>query len=116
MSTILYNLLENSRSKYFLKINFLIYTFIIINLIATSLETVVEIRIKHSEILEGIEHFTMFIFSIEYISRLIAAKHTAIYRKGGWLAYLFSTTHLIDFIALIPYYVSFFGFNSSDFI
>jgi len=113
MSEKIYNLLENPRSKLFVKINFIIYGLIILNLTAISLESVDEIRINHKTALENIEHFTMILFSLEYILRLISAKHTKVYKTDGLLGYLTSATHLIDFIALVPYYVTFFGFNST---
>jgi len=113
MSEKIYNLLENPKTKSFIKINFIIYGLIILNLTAIALESIDEIRINHKAALENIEHFTMILFSFEYILRLISAKHTQIYKTDGLLGYLTSATHLIDFIALVPYYVTFFGFNST---
>jgi len=113
MSEKLYNLLENPKHKSFMRINFVIYGLIILNLSAIALESIDEVRMNHKATLENIEHFTMILFSVEYIFRLIAAKHTQIYKSNGLLGYLTSTTHLIDFVALVPYYVTFFGFNST---
>jgi len=111
----LYDLLENVHSKYYIRVNFLIYTLIFLNLIAVSLESVEEIRANYANLLAAIEHVTMFLFAIEYALRLIAAKHTTVFKQKGIFGYITSTSHIIDFVALVPYYVSFFGFNSSFF-
>jgi len=113
MSEKLYNLLENPKSKFFFKIHLVIYALILLNLIAIALDSVSEVRINYKTTLENIEHLTMILFSFEYVLRLIAARHTDEYKTGGLLGYLTSRSHLIDFVALVPYYVSFFGFNSS---
>ena len=75
-----------------------IQALIIISLISFSIETLPNLSPASKLILQQIEIFTVAVFTIEYVLRLIVAK-----RK---LSYIFSFYGIVDLIAILPFYVA----------
>ncbi len=73
---------------------------ILISVAAVMFESVESYRVKYGEYLNALEWGITFIFSIEYISRVISVKKP--------LKYIFSFYGLIDLISLLPTYLGLF--------
>lgn len=82
--------------KYF---DLTIQVLIFISLIAFAVETLPNNSEDAISLLNFIEYFTVIIFSIEYILRIYCAKEP--------LKYIFSFYGLVDFLAIIPFYLQF---------
>ena len=86
---------DSKQSQYFaLFIQFLI----IVSLITFSLETLPALSIETKKILNHIERVIIVIFSIEYLLRIYVSE-----RKFG---FIFSFFGLVDFISILPFYIS----------
>lgn len=77
---------------------------ILLSILVVMLESVREIRLEYGALLNGLELFFTGVFSLEYVARIIAVKRPA--------KYIFSFLGIIDFLALIPTYLSFFLLGS----
>lgn len=75
-----------------------IQTLIIASIITFSIETLPDLEDKTKEFLFSIETFIVIIFTIEYILRIYIAD-----KKND---YIFSFFGIVDFIAIIPFYIS----------
>lgn len=71
---------------------------IILSLISFSIETLPNLNSDYKLILDYFEIFSITIFSIEYILRLYLT-------KPSW-KYIFSFYGIIDFLAILPFYIS----------
>lgn len=85
----------NRKGKIF---DYFIQALIFISLIAFSFETLPNNSEDVQFVLKVIEVFCVIVFSIEYLLRIFVAKHP--------LKYIFSFYGLIDFLAIIPFYLS----------
>lgn len=74
--------------------------FILLSVAAVMLESVKEIDLKYHDLLMIAEWFFTIIFSIEYILRIFST-------KKPW-KYIFSFYGIIDLLAILPMYLSFF--------
>jgi voltage-gated potassium channel len=75
-----------------------IQTLIIASIITFSIETLPDLEDKTKDILFVIETFIVVIFTIEYLLRIYIAD-----KKSD---YIFSFYGIVDFIAIIPFYIS----------
>jgi voltage-gated potassium channel len=69
------------------------------SIIAVMLGSVISVQLQYSEILFYIEWFFTLIFTLEYFLRLISVRRP--------LRYVFSFFGLVDFLSIIPTYLSF---------
>ncbi|MDH5719949.1 MAG: ion transporter [Spirochaetia bacterium] len=77
---------------------FFLFFSIIISVIVVSLESVEDFQKEHAEILRGLEWFFTILFTIEYVLRIISVKRV-------W-PYIFSFFGIVDFLSIIPTYLS----------
>jgi len=75
-----------------------IQVLIIISLVSFSISTVPDIDDKLRNVLYGIELFTVAVFTLEYIIRVIAADKK--------ISFVFSFLGLVDLAAILPFYLS----------
>jgi voltage-gated potassium channel len=73
---------------------------IIISVIAVSLESVAEIREAYGPYLRAVEWAITILFTVEYILRLLSVRRP--------LRYAFSFFGVVDFLAIVPTYLSLF--------
>jgi len=86
---------DSKRGRWF---DIFIQILIILSLISFSFETLPNLDSKYQKILFNFEFFSVIVFSIEYILRVFLTKPT-------W-KYLFSFFGVIDFLAVLPFYLS----------
>ena len=75
-----------------------ILIFILLSVVFVSLDSIESIYIKYHRVLNIAEWIITIIFSIEYISRIIAVKKS--------FKYIFSFYGVVDFLSVIPQYIS----------
>lgn len=73
---------------------------IIISVLAVILESVRSYETRYGHILKVIEWFFTILFTIEYVARVIAVRRPR--------SYIFSLLGMIDFLAIVPTYLSLF--------
>lgn len=95
-------LIEKFLNNKFVEILLLVLIFL--NLIAFILQTDVNINTKYSVFFNVFEVFSVAIFTVEYLLRLIIIKN---------FKEVFSTYMVIDFLAIAPFYLSFVKFNTT---
>ena len=78
--------------------NLFIQSLIVLSIITFSIETLPDLEDKTKEMLFYVETFIVAIFTIEYILRIYIAD-----KKSD---YIFSFYGMVDFIAIIPFYIS----------
>ncbi len=88
---------DNIGSKIF---DISIQVLIILSIITFSIETIPDLSEKTIDILNIFEKFTVIIFTFEYIVR--------IYTADKKLKYIFSFYGIIDFLAILPFYLTYF--------
>lgn len=71
---------------------------ILLSVLAVMLDSVAAIHQQHGELLYSIEWFFTILFSIEYVLRIICVRNTS--------KYVFSFYGIIDFLSIIPTYLS----------
>ena len=83
---------------------------IILNVLAVMLETVKEIDLGYSSLLDLFETISVAIFSIEYILRVwccnIDPKYMGAVR--GRIKYVLTPMAIIDLVSILPFYIPFF--------
>ena len=87
---------DNSKSRYF---SFFIQALILISIITFSFETIPDLKPQTRTILQFIEVFSVIVFTIEYILRIYVADNKP--------KFIFSIFGIIDFLAILPFYLSF---------
>jgi len=87
---------DNKLSKYFA---FFIQALILLSIITFSIETIPNLKPQTKTILQGIEWFSVIVFSLEYFLRIYVAD-----RKPK---FIFSFFGIIDALAILPFYLSF---------
>lgn len=75
-----------------------IQALIVASIITFSIETLPDLEDKTKDILFSVETFIVVIFTIEYLLRIYIAD-----KKSG---YIFSFYGIVDFIAIVPFYIS----------
>lgn len=87
---------DNKLSKYFA---FFIQALILLSIITFSIETIPHLKPQTKTILRSIELFCVVVFTAEYLLR--------IYVTDNKLKFIFSFFGIIDFLAILPFYLSF---------
>jgi voltage-gated potassium channel len=87
---------DNKLSKYF---GFFIQALILLSIITFSIETVPNLEPETHRILHLIEVFCVIVFTIEYVLRIYVADKK--------LKFIFSFFGIIDFLAILPFYLAF---------
>ncbi|MDP5081698.1 MAG: ion transporter [Winogradskyella sp.] len=87
---------DNINSKSFA---ILIQLLIILSVITFSIETLPDLKPQTRVVLNSIEIFCVFIFTLEYLARIYVADKK--------VKFIFSFFGLIDFFAILPFYLSF---------
>ncbi|HEY8561313.1 MAG TPA: ion transporter [Pyrinomonadaceae bacterium] len=80
--------------------DWLVIWMILLSLLVVSLESVREIREQYGKALFGVEISLTILFSVEYVLRLLAVRNP--------LKYALSFFGLVDLLAILPTYLSFF--------
>ena len=109
----LYRILETSLGKrrgISLLFNLLLITVITLNAIAIVLHTVPQYSRQFSRLFQDFELFSVVFFSIEYILRVWVCVENEKYHHPVWgrVRYMLSTSAIIDFLAIFPFYFSLF--------
>jgi voltage-gated potassium channel len=76
---------------------FLIFC-ILISVVVVLLESVSSIRVQYSRVLFSIDWFFTFLFTVEYILRLVSVKRPRLYAKSFY--------GIVDLLAILPSYLS----------
>jgi len=90
-------IIEDNTTKKGRYFDFFIQGLIIISLISFSIETLPELPSYISRFLEGLELFTIIIFTAEYLLRILVSSKP--------LSYIFSFYGIIDLLAIMPYFI-----------
>jgi len=85
---------STKKGRYF---DFFIQGLILISLISFSIETLPELPSNVNRFLEGLELFTIIIFTSEYLLRILVSSKP--------ISYIFSFFGIIDLLAIIPYFI-----------
>ncbi|SDT07902.1 voltage-gated potassium channel [Maribacter dokdonensis] len=86
---------DNRKSRVFA---YFIQALIFISIISFSYETIPDLDVTTRKVLRAIEVFCVIIFSIEYLLRIYVADHK--------LKFVFSFYGVIDFLAILPFYLA----------
>lgn len=109
-----YNLLEtNTRSGKL--VNGAIMFLIIVNILAIIMESVDSVRTDYEKVFWLFELFSVAIFTVEYVLRVWSSVENPDYQNKftGRLRFMLTPMALVDFIAIVPFYLSrFFGFDA----
>jgi len=103
----LYSIIEKNDSRIGKMIDSFLVIFIILNVILVILDSYGEIRSKYSLPISIFENVSVFIFSVEYILRVIVSpyKYKEDYNPVYIIRYILSPLALIDFLAILPFYL-----------
>ena len=93
------NIIEDNTSKFGKIFDYFIQFLILVSLISFSIETLPNNSLEIKELMNNIEVFCIIIFTIEYLLRIYVADKP--------LKYIFSFYGLIDFLAIVPFYLKF---------
>ena len=103
---------EDNQDKLGKIFNLFIIFMIILNCIAISMETVKGFKLQFSMILHYFEIFSVAIFTIEYVFRIWVVKYNPDEQsKISRLEYVFSPMAIVDFVAIIPFYLAVIGYD-----
>lgn len=87
---------DNRGSKYF---SFFIQALILLSIITFSVETIPDLKPQTRTILQSIELISVLVFTAEYLLRIYVADSKP--------KFIFSFFGIIDFLAILPFYLSF---------
>ena len=97
-------------------INLFLFSLIILNVAAVTLESIATVRARWHDYLTAFELVSVFIFTIEYALRIWSAPEnqelTGDTTGKKRRAYVFSFTGIIDLLAILPYLLQLVGFNA----
>jgi voltage-gated potassium channel len=109
ISKALFEILEFSEPSSTLarRFNLFMSLLIFLNVLAVVLETVTSVRTKFAVMFHAFEFFSITIFAIEYLSRVVTCTQSPKFRreKFGRIKYIFSPMALIDLAAIMPYFL-----------
>ncbi len=86
---------------------FFILSLILLNVIAVVAETIQDVELRYRTFLWGFEVFSVSVFSVEYILRLLVCPLDPRYSSPvrGRVRYFFSYLAVIDLLAILPFYL-----------
>jgi voltage-gated potassium channel len=89
---------------------FFLIAIIILNILAIVLDSVESIRKEYDAVFTAFENFSLIFFTIEYFARLYASAENPKYQDPlkGRLKYATSMMALVDLLAFLPFYLTFF--------
>ena len=99
MKYYLKNLVESNKSKQSRRFALFIQFLIILSVITFSIETLPDLKPQTRVVLNSIEAFCVLIFTFEYLARIYVADNK--------LRFIFSFSGIIDFLAILPFYLTF---------
>jgi voltage-gated potassium channel len=101
---------RGSLSWYF---DLFLISLISLNVVAIVLESVASIREEYGHLFASFEILSVIFFTIEYLLRVWTANVNPKYKTPviGNLRYVFTPMALVDFLAILPFYLPFFGFD-----
>ncbi len=110
----LHRILETSAGKrrgISLVFNITLITIITLNAIAIVLHTVPAYDQKYRRLFTDFELFSVLFFTVEYALRVWVCVENERYQHWFWgrLRYIFSTSAIIDLLAILPFYVTLFA-------
>jgi len=90
-----------------------ILTLIFLNVTAVIVGTIASVEKRYGHFLSLFEVFSVIIFTIEYLARIwsCVADKRYVHPISGRLRYMLSPFALIDFIAILPFYLPFIGID-----
>ena len=92
------SIVEDNTTKRGRIFDYFIQALIFISLISYSIETIPNNSIETISILNFIEYFTVIVFTAEYLVRIYSSKRP--------ISYVVSFYGIVDFLAVIPFYLS----------
>lgn len=98
LKTILSRIILENDTKVGKNFDYIIQFLIFVSLITFSVETLPDLSEESISFLHKIEAFTVIIFTIEYVLRVILLKKK--------LKFIFSFMGMVDFLAILPFYLS----------
>ena len=99
MKAYLKNLVELNDNKISKSFAYFIQFLIILSVITFSIETLPDLKAQTRVVLNAIEAFCVAVFTFEYIARIYVADSKP--------KFIFSFFGLVDFLAILPFYLSF---------
>ncbi|WP_178984384.1 ion transporter [Winogradskyella helgolandensis] len=99
MKTYLKNLVEINESKQSRWFAYFIQFLIIFSVITFSIETLPDLKPQTKVVLKAIEAFCVVVFTFEYLARIYVADSKP--------KFIFSFFGIVDFLAILPFYLSF---------
>lgn len=97
-------------------VNFFLFSLIILNVAAVTLESIASVRTRWQDQLTAFELVSVFIFTVEYLLRIWSApEHQDLSGETGSQkrkAYIFSFTGVIDLLAILPYLLQLIGLSA----
>jgi len=92
-------------------VDYTLIALVVLSIISVILGSVPEIYDVYANELRAFEIFTIIVFSLEYALRIWTAPLKYSQNKFPKVKYALSFHGLIDLIAIIPFYISYFGFR-----
>ena len=97
-------------------VNFFLFSLIILNVAAVTLESIASVRTRWQDQLTAFELVSVFIFTVVYLLRIWSApEHQDLSGETGSQkrkAYIFSFTGVIDLLAILPYLLQLIGLSA----
>lgn len=115
VSKYFYDCLENQQdSKWNIVIQSIIIFMIILNIVGMSLDTVADFHNRYGDWFDFIELGTVSFFTFELFLRYIVIGNNSEYSGlKGRIKFTFTPFTLIDILSILPFFLTFLGFNSS---
>ncbi|QXP77847.1 MULTISPECIES: ion transporter [Winogradskyella] len=99
MKAYLKSLVELNGTKRSLRFAYFIQFLIILSVITFSIETLPDLKPQIHLVLKAIEAFCVIVFTFEYLARIYVAENKT--------KFIFSFFGIVDFLAILPFYLSF---------
>ncbi|WP_430816157.1 ion transporter [Carboxylicivirga sp. RSCT41] len=108
MRKLIYKLIDkNDGSRLSTIFDYVIMTLIVLSVVSIILESIESIKVSYGGYLKAFNIFSITIFSIEYLLRIIASgkTHPANNKFKSALKFIFSTYGIIDLLAILPFFL-----------
>ena len=92
-------------------VDYTLIALVLLSILSVILGSVPEIHDNYTNELRAFEVFTIIVFSLEYLLRIWTAPLKYSQNRFPKVKYALSFYGLIDLIAIIPFYISYFGFG-----